>query len=107
MTHSITTVYIPTAKLELPDVRDAISTLRWIVGGMTRSEHVGSWLSDTPPYKGSIIEEPITTLEFITEHHSPKVDTFLSVIDRLVVALRESGEESVLITSSNTVASFK
>ena len=103
MTHSIHTIYIPTAKLSEPDIRDAVSTLRWITGGMTSSEHSGSWFDD----KHHLFEEPITTLAFITAHFGPDVDTFLSVLDRLVEVLKASGEQSVLITSSNTVATFK
>lgn len=103
MTHSQVTIYIPTAKVDTPDVRDTLATLRWIIGGMTRAHSVGSWFDENH----QLIEEPITTLTFITEHHSPKVTTFMSVLNRLVEILKASGEESVLITSANTVASFK
>ena len=107
MTHSITTVYVPTVRLSDPDVRDAIATLRWIARGMTSTEHVGSWFGGTVPNLQELKLEPITTLAFITEHRGASVDTFHSVLDRLVSVLKSLGEQSVLITSSNTVATFR
>lgn len=104
MTHSLVTVYIPTAKLSDPDVRDAVNTLRWIARGMTSQTAEGSWLSDSD---NQVIVEPVTLLSFITAHYGDNVTSFLAVVDRLVEILKATGEESVLVTSANTVASFK
>ena len=96
------TLYVPTAHVDNPDVRDGVDTLRWIAGGRTDSVAAGSWLSET----AGMISEPITRFEYLLPNDSgdPKVRTFDAKLSNVANVLKHLGEESVLVEITESEA---
>ena len=87
------TLYVPTVRLDDPDVRDGVDTLRWIAGGRTDSVVTGSWLS-----AAGMISEPITRFEYLLpDDDPPKLRAFDAKLSNVAGVLRQLGEESVLV----------
>ena len=86
------TVYIPTAQCDdnRYSVPEAIRTLSWIVGGVTKVPSIGGWLNGT-----KWVEEPVTLHVWLVQPMQEMA--FRPALARLCSELLTAGESTVLV----------